>query len=112
MYKKVRQEKVMKNRGKSERNVLQETSFQNLVQSLNDCVGYLLGVSILTPDGKLEQVLLTDEFPKGDMLVALAQLRNLAIKELENPPVRIIDFKLPEEIVEEAQVAIRQDCSE
>lgn len=66
----------------SERNLLQEEKFQDIVKKMNNADGYLLCVTTL--NGKmLNSFMSTDNFPKADMLKAILEYRQLAIEDME-----------------------------
>lgn len=64
---------------------------KELLERLENSRGYMLTISMLTLENKLEHTLITEGFPKLDMLPSLQEVKQLIIKELEIPEDNIPD---------------------
>jgi hypothetical protein len=70
----------------AERNIFNEEEnmeLAELTEKLKVATGYMVTISILTEAGKIEHSLLTNNFPKVDMLLSHNYVKKLIIKNLE-----------------------------
>lgn len=67
----------------------------DIIEKVNTSKGYMLTLTVIGEDNKLEHFLDTETFPKLDMLISLAHIKELIIKNLENTS---IEDSIPDKI--------------
>jgi hypothetical protein len=67
----------------TERNLMQDKNFLELVKALEQSKGFCLGVSMLGDGGRLTHTIYYEDFPRADVLSCVVEIRELAIKDLE-----------------------------
>ena len=60
------------------------TDLRTIIEKLATTEGYMLSVSLLDKNGKIDHHIINDNFPFIDMLPSHGEIKNLIISNLEN----------------------------
>ena len=58
-------------------------NLREIIERLETSTGFMLGVSFVAENNKIDHILITDNFQTNDMLASNNYVRELIIKELE-----------------------------